>query len=217
MKAVGIALLLLPAVSFADLPEVRIIAFSTNAITYTSTETNIHSQLQLRWDLRTTSVLPPIWQSWHTCPWPDAETFMSTHTNTLLFEAIMWEAPSAQGGGALFFRVVASSNSIPSTATAFEMIVTNVASVTMSNILITLGGAQETFQSNALAPGQGTGPFIFNLVDVPDGYIDLYARWGLYYLEDGTQRSAEMHPGAHRFTVVLTNGTYGIVNRDANN
>jgi len=191
MKTIGLALLLLPTVGLADPPEVRIIAFSTNAITYTSTETNIHTQLQFRWDLRRTSVFPTMWQSWHKCAWPDAETFMSSHTNTLLLEGVNWEALNAQGRGTFFFRIVASSNSIPSTTTAFEMIVTNVASVTMSNILITLGGAQESFQTNALLPGQGTTPSIFNLVDVPDGYIDLYARWGSISLRtepSGTRR-----------------------------
>ncbi len=217
MKILAVAILLLPTVVLADPPEVRIIAFSTNGITYSSTETNIHTQLQFRWDLRTTSAFPTIWQSWHTWGWPEADTFMSTHTNTLSFDAISLAALRAQGGGATFFRVVASSNGIPSTTIAYEMIVTNVADVTMSNILVTLGGAQETFQANALAPGEGTEPFVFNFQEVPSDIIDLYGRWGLYLVEDGAQWSKEIYPRAQRFTLVLTNGAYEIINRDANN
>jgi hypothetical protein len=86
MKAVWLALLLLPAVGFADPPEVRIIAFSTNAITYTSTQTNLHTQLQFRWDLRSTGSFPSLWQSWHTF-FAEGDTFMHSHTNTLSLAA----------------------------------------------------------------------------------------------------------------------------------
>jgi hypothetical protein len=141
---------------------------------------------------------------------------MHSHTNTLSLAAIDWDVVVAQGDGSVFLRVVASSNDIPVTTTPFEMIVTNVADNIMSNIVITMGGANETFETNALAVDEGTSPFMFYLQDEWVVSWD-HGRCSVDLVEDGAPRNYGFHPGAQQFTLLLTNGTYEVLRRDANN
>lgn len=214
MKALSLTLLLVSAVSFADQPQIRITAFSTDEITYTSTQTNLYTQLQFRWDIESADPFPDYRQSWHTF-FAEGDTFMWSHTNTLSVEEIDWDAVVVQGGGKVFMRVVASSNRIPVTTTPYEMIVTNIADVAISNILITMGGANGAFETNSLGVGEGSPPFIFYLKD--DWVVSWdHGRFWVDLVEGGVPKYYSFQTRGQQFTLSLTNGTYEVIWRDAN-
>lgn len=202
------------AFSGANSQEIRILSLATNRITYTTTVTNLWTQVQIRWSLQT-SDYPWYREAWHTFL-TEGDPLMRTHTNVMTFSGAELDQLTAMGHGALFFRVAGASTPVPTTTTPMEMIATNVSSVTMTEIVITLGGAQGSFHTNSLAAGDGSSPFLFALEDAWLGSLES-GRCFVSLSEAGQPRNYSFYPGAQRFTVALSNGTYSLINRDANN
>ena len=214
MKPIALALLLLPVVGFADPPEVHIIAFSTNAVTYTSTQTNLHTQAQFRFDLRTEGDFPWFQQNWHTLG-TEGSSYMTTSTNTLTLPTVDW-GMFVPWSGSLFLRVLASSNALSRTTTPFEMTLVNHATTAVSNILITMAGADENFQTNALAPHAACPPFTFHL---EDHFVLIPLEYATFYMsltENTQERDYSFFAASQRFTVTVTNGTFRVTRTDAN-
>lgn len=205
-----LAALTLGGTSYGDMLIARV---SPAELTYVTTTTNIYSQVQFRWDLRKTSAFPSFLESWHTLS-IDANRFVTSVTNTVDFTALDLEALMAIGDNRAFFRVVGSTNPIPTTTTAFEMIMTNGADQAISNVVVVLGGANEVFEIDMLSASASTLPFMFSLDDVWASSLDYgHGMCTVNLMAAGERRDFGFWPGAQRFTIVITNGGYSVIKR----
>jgi hypothetical protein len=206
LRTAGILLLAFGSNPSRAQPE--ILGLTSTGIVFRSSQTGAYAQVQIRMDLTAAPGFPLFANTWHT--WPtEGDGVIARLTNWWSFG----EYPLKDylpPGRSHFLRMVQSAQEVPITTTAFEVVVENRGTSTVSNLSVWFDTAQQRLEAATLQPQQATIPFVFYSPDdwfvCPECTI---VRWhySVEYTVNGHRLERMARPNSQRSIIVIRDGS----------
>jgi hypothetical protein len=187
-----------------SLAQPEILKLTSTGIVFRSSQTGAYAQVQLRMDLTEAQGFPLFPNTWHT--WPTkGNGVIARLTNSWNFGEYPLEDYLPPGRG-YFLRVVQSAQGVPITTTAYELVVENRGTSTVSHLSVWFDTAQVQMEAAVLEPQQSTMPFVFYSPD--DWFVCpecLIVRWhySVEYTVNGRRLERMARPNSQRSKLVI--------------
>ena len=190
--------------------ESRIIAATPTNIVFVVAETNVHVGLHGRLDLAVTDTFPLWTQTWHA--WAIGWDMIASNQTNSVDIGPFWTGFVFQPSNA-FFRIMASSNSLPVPTTAMELTLANVSTSEVTDVDLHMTDATGNLTLASLPPSTTNTPYVFHLPD-PVGWISIGHGDILgSYQQAGQSHSVFVIPHAQRLILEINDVSYSVTNK----